>query len=208
MRLVRDPRWSDDRSGYGHVAELRDDLAHPHLATLWLAPTASATAPYIPVAIGTQDLPVEYTQHRYLTADAAGTFLSPEFMEQEATEYATQTFKRLMYGTCARPDAYLGQVTAALEGFDAQSLQEWEEVLAGADELVSNEQDPGQVLTEYTNRRALEGLQLGNYLLDEARAQFRNDGGLRAPELEVADGVTASERSHSMALDGAHPETE
>lgn len=202
MRLVRDPRWSDDRAGYGHVAELRDDLADPRLATLWLAPTASATAPYIPVAIGTQDLPVEYTQHRYLTADAAGTFLSPEFMEQEATEYATQTFKRLMYGACARPEAYLGRVTSALEGFDAQSLQDWEEVLDEASESVSNDQDPSGVLTDYTNRRALEGLQLGNYLLDDVLADLRQDGGLRAPEVEVDEGVTASERSHSMALDG------
>src|SRR5699024_4390615 len=56
MRLVRDPRWSDDRSGYGHVAQLRDDLPDPRLATLWLAPTASATAPYIPISIGTQEL--------------------------------------------------------------------------------------------------------------------------------------------------------
>lgn len=202
MRLVRDPRWSDDRAGYGHVAELRDDLADPRLATLWLAPTASATAPYIPVAIGTQDLPVEYTQHRYLTADAAGTFLSPEFMEQEATEYATQTFKRLMYGACARPEAYLDRVTSALEGFDAQSLQDWEEVLDEASESVSNDQDPSGVLTDYTNRRALEGLQLGNYLLDDVLADSRQDGGLRAPEVEVDEGVTASERSHSMALDG------
>src|SRR5699024_2112161 len=92
MRLVRDPRWSDDRSGYGHVAQLRDDLPDPRLATLWLAPTASATAPYIPISIGTQELPVEYSQHRYLTAEASSTYLHPEFMEQEATEYATQTF--------------------------------------------------------------------------------------------------------------------
>src|SRR5699024_5390847 len=54
MRLVRDPRWSDDRAGYGHVAELRDDLPDPMLATLWLAPTAAATAPYIPMSIGTE----------------------------------------------------------------------------------------------------------------------------------------------------------
>ena len=202
MRLVRDPRWSDDRSGYGHVAELRDDLPDPRLATLWVAPTASATAPYIPVAIGTQDLPVEYSQHRYLTADAASTFLSPEFMEQEATEYATQTFKRLMYGTCARPEESLGRVTTAFEGFDAQSLQDWETVLDDANDLIADGQDPSEVLTDYTSRRALEGLQLGNYLLDDVLAESRQDGGLHAPEIEVADGVTASERSHPMVLDG------
>src|SRR5690606_30061403 len=49
MRLVRDPRWSDDRSGYGHVAELRSDLVDPRLITLWVAPTAAVTAPYTPI---------------------------------------------------------------------------------------------------------------------------------------------------------------
>lgn len=202
MRLVRDPRWSDDRSGYGHVVEFRDDLPDPRLATLWLAPTASLTAPYIPISIGTQDLPVEYTQHRYLTADSPGEFLSPEFMEQEATEYATQTFKRLMYGTCARPEAHLSAVTAAFEGFDAESLADWDRILDQAADQLADGQDPSGVLTDYTNRRALEGLQLGNHLLDTVLAQSRNDGGLQEPELDIEDGVTASVRSHSMALDG------
>lgn len=202
MRLVRDPRWSDDRTGYGHVAQLRDDLPDPRLATLWLAPTAAATAPYIPISIGTEDLPVEYSQHRYLTAEAPSTYLAPEFMEQEATEYATQTFKRLLYGTCARPEDHLSGVTAAFEGFDAQSLSDWDEVLDESSDLVADGQDPSEVLSEYTNHRALEGLQLGNHLLDDVLAESRLDGGLNSPEVDMDDGVTASERSHSMALDG------
>src|SRR5690625_4721782 len=202
MRLVRDPRWSDDRSGYGQVAQLRDDLPDPRLATLWLAPTASATAPYIPISIGTEELPVEYGQHRYLTADAASTYLAPEFMEQEATEYATQTFKRLMYGTCSRPEAHLGTVTSAFEGFDAESLDDWDEVLDEAADLVADGEDPADVLTEYTNQRALEGLQLGNHLLDRVLAESREGGGISVPDVDVEEGVTASQRSHSMALDG------
>lgn len=202
MRLVRDPRWSDDRSGYGQVAQLRDDLPDPRLATLWLAPTASATAPYIPISIGTEELPAEYSQHRYLTAEASSTYLDPEFMEQEATEYATQTFKRLMYGTCARPDTHLSDVTAAFEGFDAESISNWDDVIGEATESVKNGQDPSGILTEYTHDRALEGLQLGNYLLDDVLAQSRQDAGIHTPEIDVEEGITASERSHSMALDG------
>lgn len=202
MRLVRDPRWSDDRAGYGQVAQLRDDLADPRLATLWLAPTASATAPYIPISIGTQELPVEYSQHRYLTAEASATYLEPEFMEQEATEYATQTFKRLMYGTCARPEDHLAGVTTAFEGFDAESLSDWEDVLEDAAGILKDGGDPSETLTDYTHQRALEGLQLGNYLLDSVLADSRAGDGLQSPEIEVDEGVTASERSHSMALDG------
>lgn len=202
MRLVRDPRWSDDRAGYGHVAELRDDLPDPQLATLWLAPTAAATAPYIPMSIGTEDLPVEYSQHRYLTADASSEYLDPEFMEQEATEYATQTFKRLMYGTCARPDEHLPDVTTAFEGFDAASIADWDDILDEASERVADGQDPSSVLSEYTNQRALEGLQLGNHLLDSVLTASRDNGGIHMPDIEVDEGTTASEGSHPMVLDG------
>src|SRR5699024_9367458 len=52
MRLVRDPRWSDDRAGYGHVAELRDDLPDPQVGTLRFAHTAGATDPYAALSIG------------------------------------------------------------------------------------------------------------------------------------------------------------
>src|SRR5699024_12529029 len=121
-------------------------------------PTASATAPYIPISIGTEELPVEYAQHRYLTADAASTYLAPEFMEQEATEYATQTFKRLMYGTCSRPEAHLGTVTSAVEGFDAESLSDWDAVLDDAADLVADGEDPADVLSEYTSQQALDDL--------------------------------------------------
>lgn len=202
MRLVRDPRWSDDRSGYGQVAELRDDLPDPQLATLWVAPTAAATAPYIPIAIGTDELPVEYSQHRYLTADASSEYLAPEFMEQEATEYATQTFKRLMYGTCARPDEHLSGVTTAMEGFDGQSLEDWTEVQEEAAALVDDGEDPAGALGDYTNQRALEGLQLGNYLLDDVLAESREDGGIHLPETQVDEGTTASQRSHPMVMEG------
>nr|WP_222851562.1 C69 family dipeptidase [Phytoactinopolyspora mesophila] len=202
MRLVRDPRWSDDRAGYGHVAELRDDLDHPELATLWVASTAAATAPYIPIAIGTEAVPVEYTQHRYLTSGAASSYLNPEYAEQEATEYATQTFKRLMYATCARPEAHLANVTDALEGFEAGILEEWPDVLQEASDAYSNGGDGARVLTAYTAAQAMDGLTLANHLLESVLDQLRQDGGLRQPDVEVPEGTTASARSLSMELDG------
>ncbi|WP_207782241.1 C69 family dipeptidase [Phytoactinopolyspora limicola] len=204
MRLVRDPRWSDDRSGYGHVAELRDDLARPELATLWVASTAAVTAPYIPIAIGTDDLPVEYTQHRYLTSGAAASYLNPEYAEQEATEYATQTYKRLMYATCARPEQYLAEVTAALEGFEADVVGEWPDVLEQAEAAyeAGDDADAARVLTEFTANQALDGLALANYLLDSVLERSRADGGLHVPDADVPDGTTASSRSLTMELDG------
>ncbi|WP_208006853.1 C69 family dipeptidase [Aeromicrobium phragmitis] len=202
MRLVRDPRWSDDRSGYGHVAELRSDLVDPRLITLWVAPTAAVTAPYTPIAIGTQTLPEEFSQHRYLTAEASSTYLNPEFAEQEATEYATQTYKRLMYATCARPEEYLGEVTAAFEGFEASTIEEWQDVQQEAADVVEDGGDPAETLTTYTSSNALDGLALGNHLLDDVLARSRADGGLRTPSVEIDEGTTASARSQSMVLDG------
>jgi dipeptidase len=71
MRIVRDPRRADDRAGYGHVAELDLSVPDPELATLWVAVTSAVTAPYLPLHIGTQSIPPEYRQHRYLTHNAA-----------------------------------------------------------------------------------------------------------------------------------------
>src|SRR5699024_5493746 len=124
--------------------------------------------------------------------DSPSTYLAPEIMEQEATEYATQTFKRLMYGTSSRPDDHHGTVTSAFEGFDAESLSDWDEVLDEAADLVADGEDPADVLTEYTNQRALEGLQLGNHLLDSVLAESREDGGISVADVEVEEGVTAS----------------
>lgn len=200
MRIVRDPRWSDDRAGYGHVAQLRDDLPDPSLTTLSVAPTAAATAPYIPISVGTTKLPVELSQHRYLTAWASATYLDPAFAEQEATEYATQTFKRLMYATCARPDQYLSEVTKALEGYDAQSIARWGEALAEAQREVEAGKDPAGSLTDETFERALDGLRLGNHLLSSVLERSFADGGIAEPEVERVEGETASVRSLPMDL--------
>src|SRR5699024_8910037 len=110
--------------------------------------------------------------------------------------------KRLMYGTCSRPEDHLGTVTSAFEGSDAESLSDWDEVLDVAAELVADGEDPADVLTEYTNQRASEGLQLGNHLLDSVLAESREGVGISVPGVEVEEGVTASQRSHSMVLDG------
>lgn len=204
MRLVRDPRWSDDRSGYGQVAELRDDITDPALRTLWVAATASVTAPYIPVMIGTDDVPVEYSQHRYLTAGASAGYLSPEYAEQEATEYATQTFKRLMYATCSRPADYLAEVTDAFEGTETDWIRQHGEATADAQKLYADGDAEGgaRVLTALTHKTALDGLALGGYLRDDILARSAADGGIHVPDVEVPDGTSASARSLSMQLDG------
>lgn len=207
QRIVRDPRWSDDRSGYGQVAELNDRLPDPELATLWVAVTAAVTAPYIPFHIGTQSVPPEYRQHRYLTHDAASTYLDPEFAEQEATEYATQTYKRLLYATCSRKQRYLGQVTNALEGFEAVELAQLGDVeqraarfYADGDRVAAQ-----QVLTEASTRWADDGLALGNHLLADVLARSRADGGIHEPRSASPPGTADTEQGRDMSLHSTAP---
>lgn len=204
QRIVRDPRWSDDRSGYGQVAELDDSLPDPGLATLWVAVTAAVTAPYIPVHIGTQSIPPEYRQHRYLTHNSSNEYLDPEFTEQEATESATQTYKRLLYATCARPDTYLRAVTQAFEGFEAAEIDDVDDVQQeAADRYAAGDHTGAQrALTEATAKWAGDGLALGNHLLEDQLARSKNDGGIHQPDVPVPDGASANARSQDMSLRG------
>ncbi|GHD36391.1 hypothetical protein GCM10007147_43720 [Nocardiopsis kunsanensis] len=204
QRMVRDPRWSDDRSGYGQVAHLQEDLAHPDLATLWVAPTAAVTAPYIPWHIGAEEIPPEYSQHRYLTSGSAANYLDPEYAHLEATQYPVRTFKRLMYYTCEHPGAFLGEVTDTFEGFEAQMLQDIGEVEEEALEAFeAGDRDEGRaVLTRFSNEWATDALDLGTFMVDDVQERTKDGWGIRMPEQERSEDVTANAESLDMSLGG------
>ncbi|MEV5536117.1 C69 family dipeptidase [Saccharopolyspora shandongensis] len=202
QRMVCDPRWSDDRSGYGQVAELKADLAHPELATLWVANTAAITAPYIPFHIGAETVPPEYGQHRYLTSGAAANYLSPEYAAQEATRSATYESKRLMYYTCDRPEVFLADVTKAFEGFEAQMLGE----IGGVEQQAAEAYRAGDapraraLLTDWSNKWAMDGLDLTEYLVADVEGRTKEQFGIRKPAVEPPPGVTARAESLDMSL--------
>ena len=123
MAAVRDPRLSKDATGYGQVAHLRADIPS-ELQTLWVAPTGSVTAPFLPWRIGVERVPPEYGKHRYLTKDEARKFLTRDWQLQEATLFAGRLFKRLMYYSCDRPRKFLPEVTEALTAFEARMIAE------------------------------------------------------------------------------------
>ncbi|MFC7329321.1 C69 family dipeptidase [Marinactinospora rubrisoli] len=202
MRLVRDPRWSDDRSGYGQVAPLRPDLPHPDLATLWVAPTAAVTAPYVPWHIGATEVPPEYSQHRYLTSGAAANYVDPDYAPLEATRYAARTFKRLLYYTCDRPEEFLDEVTGVLEGFEAQMLADIDDVEAEALAAyqAGDDEEGRRLLTEWSGRQAMDALDLGDYLVDDIERRTKEEWGIRLPDREPPEGVTARAESLDMAL--------
>lgn len=183
MALVRDERIADDEAGYGQVAHLREGI-RPELALLWVAPTGSITAPFIPWHIGATRVPPEFGQHRYLYKHAGSTFLDPDFQVQEATLFAGRLFKRLMYYTCEQPEVFLPEVTEALEAFEADLLEENDRVEATANALYEAGEDElaAEYLTFYSNTKAMDGLRMGQDLLAGVEARTKLLFGIREPE--------------------------
>jgi dipeptidase len=206
MDNIGDERFVDDESGYGQVARIRDDLPHPDLATLWVAPTGSITAPFIPWRMGVEEVPPEYGEHRYLTKDSPSTFLNPDYQDQEATEFAGRTFKRLMYHTCGHPDEFLPEVTEALDAFEQQSLDERGSVEQTATALYDAGEDElaREYLTEQSTTKAMEGLELGNALLGSIEARADLLYGIDEPEGDEIN--AASDEETVNCLQGADPD--
>jgi dipeptidase len=186
MDAVRDVRISRDSTGYGQVAELRD-RGRPELNLLWVAPTGSVTAPFIPYRIGVQSIAPQYGKHRYLTKGEATRFVTEDWQIQEATEFAFRTFKRLMYFTCDHPDKFLPEVTEALTAFENRLIAEQQAVLDSANALF----DAGRAdlaadyLTAYSRNAGREALLLGNALLGSIEARTAAIFGYRAPQTDV-----------------------
>ena len=183
LDAVRDRRISKDATGYGQVAQLHA-VARTELRTLWVAPTGSVTAPFIPWRIGVAAIPPEYGQHRYLTKGESSRFLTRDWQVQEATLFAGRLFKRLMYFTCDRPGKFLPEVSEALTAFENRLIDEQADVEAAALALYDAGRDglAEQVLTRYAHAVADDALDLGAALLASIEARTRLLFGLRLPQ--------------------------
>lgn len=203
LTYVRDPRWSHDRSGYGQVARLHDPK-HRELNALWTAVTGAVATPFVPIYIGAEDVPPEFKQHRYLTADAASTHLAADYAPLEATRYATRTFKRLMYHTCEHPRTFLKPVTAKLERFETKLLREQDRIRRHAVRKLESGRDEAarEYLTEYVQDRLLDGLDLGERLVQRVEKQTRDRFGIRMPTGRDLPGETYRPESQSMNRGG------
>ena len=183
LDAVRDRRISKDSTGYGQVAVLRKG-ERSELRTLWVAPTGSVTAPFIPYRIGVSSVPAEYGKHRYLTKGEASSFITRDWQIQEATLFAGRLFKRLMYFTCDRPQKFLPEVSEALTAFENRMIADQPDLEATALALYAagHSRLAEQVVTRYTHTRAAEALELGAALLASIEARTRLLYGLRTPE--------------------------
>ena len=184
MATVRDTLVSTDSNGYGQVAHIRQNLPHPELKMLWVAPTGSITAPFVPYWIGGSEVLPEYGKHRYLTDGEATRFVTPDFSIQEASQFAGRLFKRLMYYTCDAPERFLPEVTQALTAFEDESIADRELI----EERMLTLFEAGQpemaraVSDDYSSERARAALDLGTALLASIEARHRLLVGDRVPE--------------------------
>ncbi len=182
MALVRDPRIADDHAGYGQVAHLRKDLPNPELALLWVAPTGSVTAPFLPWWIGVREVPPEFGQHRYLTENAGPTFINPYYQLREATEFAGRIFKRLMYYTCAFPEEQLERVQSTFIAFEAEMLDQRPRIERLAELAYAEDPELGrELLTMYSHARAAQALELGHGLLVGIETEVKTRHAIPSP---------------------------
>jgi hypothetical protein len=158
-------------------------MSHPDLNVLWVAATGSITAPFVPYWIGVERVRPEFGKHRYLSHQESERFLYRDFEIQEASRFAFETFKRLMYYTCDRPAKFLPEVTEALTAFENESMAQAAVVEAKAEKLISvGAPEMGRdTLTNYSSQRAMDALSLGEALLGSIEARHRLLYGYRAP---------------------------
>lgn len=191
MDAVRDPRISKDTTGYGQVAALKA-RSRPEYQLLWVAPTGSVTAPFVPYRIGVQRIAPQFGKHRYLTKGEASAFLSPDWRVQEATEFAGQLFKRLMYYTCEHPQKFLPEVTEALTAFENRLIAEQPGVETTAEALfkAGERMQALEQLTRHSERAGQDALALGHALLGSIEARTALLYGLRRPSGEPMSGMS------------------
>ena len=189
MDAVRDPRISMDSTGYGQVAQLKDN-GRPEMNMLWVAPTQSVTAPFIPYRIAVQEIAPQFGKHRYLTKGEARKFLTTDWQIQEATEFAGRTFKRLLYYACDHPEKFYPEVNEALTAFENRLMSEQATVSATANELFAAGKDglAKEYLTNYSRESGQDALRLGNALLASIETRTYELYGWRSPEGEEVSG--------------------
>lgn len=201
LALVRDPRWSNDHSGYGQVAHIRPHV-HEQLQTLWVAVTQAVTTPYVPIPIVTDPLavPPEFVQHRYMTHDSASEYLSSDYAPQEATRYATREFKRLLYFTSEHPVHFLHYVTGIIETLEQVMLNERQPLEDRFLALLQSNRihEAKQLISTDVQKWFFQSLRLGMQLTNTVEAETLRLFGIRMPRDTADPGETTPPWSQSM----------
>ena len=185
MWAVRTQYLTGDTAGYGQVVPL-EPRQHASLGVLWHTASGAVAAPFAPVFMGTQSVPPEFAQHRYLTYGESSRFLDSRHGDEvrshvaqsvEASRSAVYAVKRLMYLLLAQHEDSLPEATAIFEAFESKLLSAIEDVIKSAEYLLNaNEPDLAHtLLTYFSNTELHNGLRLVDTLTNhyEARARLQ-----------------------------------
>ncbi|MGB7243469.1 MAG: C69 family dipeptidase [Sulfitobacter sp.] len=124
---VRTEKLTGDTAGYGQVVPL-EHAGDPYLKMMWHTPSGAIAAPFCPVFLGQDDVPLEYGPHRYLTSGESHRFqdirkavsggadtVSLVSQRAETTVCAFQESKRLMYLMQLLGEPSLARATSMFE---------------------------------------------------------------------------------------------
>lgn len=183
MWAVRSPVLTGDTAGYGQIVPL-EETEFDDLRRLWHAHTGAIAAPFVPVFIGTQTIPEEYRQHRYLTAGEDSRFVIPAQADDqvsavssgiESTRSATMIFKRLLYLSLSHPDPFLDEVMSAWSALEHRLIRTSERAVQTARILLEAEADISAraYLTYVTATELTNALRLAEAMADGLEARTR-----------------------------------
>ena len=184
MWALRTPKLTGDRAGYGQIAPLRADV-EPELGMIWHTQTGAVAAPFVPFFLGVQDVPPEYKQHRYLTADEAALFVNVDRQGAtaksqvsqaiESTRSAFRSFKRLFYLTMQHHEKFLPEVTEMWEAFEEKLIKQ----VVGVEQTAQILYEVGKAdlardyLTYFSQTEAMNALHLAETLTGSLEARTK-----------------------------------
>lgn len=203
LDIVRHPSIADHAAGYGQAAHLREGFSGD-MATLWVAPSSSVVAPFIPWRVGVTEVPVEFRQHRYLTRASDDTYTTPEFQLQEATPYAFRLFKRTLYYACQGDEnPHYDEVIGAFRAFEDDAIDEQEDVERIARVLYDQGEEAlaRTHLTRYSLAKARQAMAMGNALVDSLEMRTKLHTGIPQPD----DDADLQREEYNMIRCGEHP---
>ncbi|MEM7800721.1 MAG: C69 family dipeptidase [Chloroflexota bacterium] len=174
MWAVRTPTLTGDTAGYGQVVPLKK-YAHRQMRHLWHTQTGAVAAPFFPVYMGADSVPIEYGIHRYLTAGEGGRFVDsirkPESVSlvsqgAESTRSAFRVFKRLFYLIMEDHALYLPEVTQLFETVEGDLIQAQAWVLETLQTLLdqTKEEAAAKFATYYVHNEGMKILEMAETL--------------------------------------------
>jgi hypothetical protein len=179
-------RLTGDTAGYGQIVPLEtpnDD----RLRYLWHCPVGPVAAPFVPVFLGSDTIPVEYGPHRYLTEGEAARFhdlrkaiaqpdsLSLISQSREISRSAFQIYKALLHVVFMDHETLLPLVSSLFRETEKRVAEELKERMTAAKILFDGGRADlaTQLLTEFSTHHLIKNLNTAEYWLRALEARHR-----------------------------------